>query len=209
VRVFIVFRDTIYASGLKATLAAAPEVESVELATSIALAWEHQALEDATLIVLDNSLGGAAAFVQDISLETSARILVCVRDATSEIVLEVLNSGAGGVLTHDQLTPETLLGALTAMAAGVVALDAGAVQHIARAADGSEPQRSTPPDGRFTAREQMVLRLVAAGLSNREIAERLSYSERTIKTILHDVVTKLGVKSRSHAVAMAVRERMI
>ena len=45
--------------------------------------------------------------------------------------------------------------------------------------------------------------------SLREIAERLSYSERTIKTIIHDVVTKLGVKSRSHAVAMAVRERMI
>jgi DNA-binding NarL/FixJ family response regulator len=63
--------------------------------------------------------------------------------------------------------------------------------------------------GGFAPREQMVLRLVAAGLSNREIAQRLSYSERTIKTILHDVVVKLGVKSRSQAVAMAVRERMI
>jgi DNA-binding NarL/FixJ family response regulator len=55
----------------------------------------------------------------------------------------------------------------------------------------------------------MVLSLVAAGMSNREIAERLSYSERTIKTILHDIVIRLGVKSRSQAVAMAVRERII
>lgn len=206
-RVFIVFRDTIYASGLRATLAAAPEIEAVELSTSIALAWEHQALEEADLIVLDNSLGGAAAFIQDISLETSTRILVCVRDANPEALLEILNSGAGGVLTHDQVTPDTLLGALRAMSAGVVALDPGAVQLMTRAADGVDIQQA--PDGRFTAREQMVLRLVAAGLSNREIAERLSYSERTIKTIIHDVVTKLGVKSRSHAVAMAVRERMI
>ena len=50
---------------------------------------------------------------------------------------------------------------------------------------------------------------MAAGFSNREIAEQLSYSERTIKSILHDIVIKLGVKSRSQAVAMAVRERII
>lgn len=54
-----------------------------------------------------------------------------------------------------------------------------------------------------------MLGLVAAGLSNHEIAHELSYSERTIKAILHDIVTKLGVKSRSKAVALAVRERMI
>jgi DNA-binding NarL/FixJ family response regulator len=72
-----------------------------------------------------------------------------------------------------------------------------------------DPDRQASVAGGFAPREQMVLSLVAEGLSNREIAQRLSYSERTIKAVLHDVVVKLGVKSRSEAVAMAVRERMI
>jgi DNA-binding CsgD family transcriptional regulator len=67
------------------------------------------------------------------------------------------------------------------------------------------PKLRTSPSGT----ERKALYLVAAGLSNREIASRLSYGERTIKAILHDIVIKLGVKSRSQAVALAVRERII
>ena len=62
---------------------------------------------------------------------------------------------------------------------------------------------------RLTEREHAVLSLVAEGVPSREIAGRLAYSERTIKNVLHDAVTKLGARSRSHAVAVAVRERII
>jgi DNA-binding CsgD family transcriptional regulator len=50
---------------------------------------------------------------------------------------------------------------------------------------------------------------VAEGLPTREVAHRLSYSERTIKAVMHDVTTKLDAKSRSQAVALAVREGLI
>ena len=62
---------------------------------------------------------------------------------------------------------------------------------------------------RLTAREQEVLRLVAEGHPTREVANRLCYSERTIKNVIHDVVTKLNARTRSQAVALAVRERLI
>jgi DNA-binding NarL/FixJ family response regulator len=210
VRVFIVFRDTIYVGGLRATLAAAPGVESVGHATSIALAWDDEALAEADVVVLDSDLGGAMAFVQEIALQTGARVLLCLREPATAEVLDAVGSGVGGALVRDQLTPDTLLAAVSAVAAGIFTFDAGVLRTLSGSVSaGHQRGRAAVPSGGFAPREQMVLSLVAAGLSNREIAERLSYSERTIKTILHDIVIRLGVKSRSQAVAMAVRERII
>ncbi|MGH2943697.1 MAG: LuxR C-terminal-related transcriptional regulator, partial [Solirubrobacteraceae bacterium] len=66
-----------------------------------------------------------------------------------------------------------------------------------------------PPAPRLRDREQRVLALIAVGRQTREIATELCYSERTIKNVLHDIVTKLNVRSRSHAIAYAVREGLI
>jgi DNA-binding NarL/FixJ family response regulator len=62
---------------------------------------------------------------------------------------------------------------------------------------------------RLTERERHVLSLIAQGCATREVAERLCYSERTVKNVLHDVVTKLDARTRSQAVAHAVREGLI
>ena len=61
----------------------------------------------------------------------------------------------------------------------------------------------------LTEREVEVLRLVADGFDTAEIAKKLSYSERTIKNILHDVVSRFGLRNRAHAVAYALREGLI
>lgn len=209
-RIFIVFRDTIYVSGMRSTLLAAPEVEAVDEAASIALAWEHEALAEADVVVLDSDLGGADSFVREITAQSRARVLMCLHEVRSPDILEAIGNGAGGVLARALLTPDTLLAAVGAVAAGIFAFDAGVLRTLnsSVAPIGDRPRAAVNVGG-FAPREQTVLSLVAAGLSNREIAEQLSYSERTIKTILHDIVIKLGVKSRSQAVALAVRERII
>jgi DNA-binding NarL/FixJ family response regulator len=61
----------------------------------------------------------------------------------------------------------------------------------------------------MSEREREVLRLVAQGLETREIAERMFYSERTVKTILHDITNRFQLRNRSHAVAYAMREGLI
>jgi DNA-binding NarL/FixJ family response regulator len=61
----------------------------------------------------------------------------------------------------------------------------------------------------LTQRELTVLRLLADGYSTREIARRLSYSERTIKNSIHDMVTRFKLRNRAHAVAFAVRQGLI
>ncbi|MGH2894027.1 MAG: LuxR C-terminal-related transcriptional regulator [Solirubrobacteraceae bacterium] len=209
-RVFIVFRDTIYVSGLRTTLSMAVGVDAVDHAPSIALAWESEALAEADVVVLDSDLGGAMAFVQEIAVQTGARVLLCMHGASTADVLDAIGSGVGGALSRDQLTPDTLLAAVNAVASGLFAFDSAALRTLSGSVTPiRQRDRTASQSGGFAPREQVVLSLVAAGLSNREIAERLSYSERTIKTILHDVVIRLGVKSRSQAVAMAVRERII
>jgi DNA-binding NarL/FixJ family response regulator len=62
---------------------------------------------------------------------------------------------------------------------------------------------------RLSERERDVLRLVAQGLPTREVAAQLCYSERTIKNVIHDVVTKLNARTRSQAVAHAMRDGLI
>ena len=61
----------------------------------------------------------------------------------------------------------------------------------------------------LVARERDVLRLLADGLDTRSISGTLSYSERTVKNVLHDLNTRLQLRNRSHAVAYAVREGLI
>jgi DNA-binding NarL/FixJ family response regulator len=75
--------------------------------------------------------------------------------------------------------------------------------------DGIAQDNGQPVAARLTDREQQVLALIAAGHPTREVAQQLCYSERTVKNVLHDVVTKMGARSRSQAVAHAVREGLI
>lgn len=74
------------------------------------------------------------------------------------------------------------------------------------------PERAGRPDGSthaLTDREFDVLRMLADGESTRGIAERLNYSERTVKNIVHDLLAKMGCRTRAHAVALATRQGVI
>ena len=61
----------------------------------------------------------------------------------------------------------------------------------------------------WSAREIEVLRLLANGLSTREVARRLAYSERTIKNVVYDLTARHGLRNRTHAVAVAVRAGLV
>ena len=63
--------------------------------------------------------------------------------------------------------------------------------------------------GHLSGRELSVLSLLAAGDNTREVAGRLSYSERTVKNIVHDTLVKMNCKTRAHAVALATRQGFI
>jgi DNA-binding NarL/FixJ family response regulator len=138
---------------------------------------------------------------------TGARVIVCTSVCTEDAVLACIQAGAVGFLRKDTLTPESLSDAVRAAGSGTGVVAPDLLGALLRSI--SPDSLDGKPAARLNDREQQVLALIADGHPTREVAERLCYSERTVKNVLHDVVTKLNARSRSQAVAYAVREGLI
>jgi DNA-binding NarL/FixJ family response regulator len=207
VKLFVLDTHTIYRRGLVACLDLLEEVESVAEAERVRDAWEHPALFESDLVLMDPALPGGGDFVAAVREATGARVIVCASDSGQDAAIAALQSGAVGYLSKAELTPETLATTIRAAVNGSSVMTPDLLEHLL--AKLPENAERSPAPARLTDREQQVLALIAAGHPTREVALELSYSERTVKNVLHDVVTKLNARSRSQAVAFAVREGLI
>jgi DNA-binding NarL/FixJ family response regulator len=206
VKLFVVDPHTIYRRGLVACLEGLPEVTSVHQAESVRDAWESPPLFECDLVLVDHLMPGGPDFVGAAGESTGARVIVCSSHCAEDAVLAALQAGAVGVLRKDTLTTDSLATAVRAAANGTGVVTPELLRELL---DGLAAGLERPVVPRLTDREQQVLALIAEGHPTREVAEQLCYSERTVKNVLHDVVTKLGARSRSQAVAHAVREGLI
>ena len=206
-KLFVVDPHTIYRRGLAACLEALDEVECVHQAGSVRDAWESPPLFESDLVLVDHVMPGGRDFVGAVGETTGARVILCSTHCSEEVVLAAIQAGAVGVLRKDTLTTDSLASAVRAAVDGTGVVTAELLRDVldGLAANGLD----RPVAARLTDREQQVLSLIAEGHPTREVAERLCYSERTVKNVLHDVVTKLNARSRSQAVAHAVREGLI
>ena len=203
---FVVDPHTIYRRGLVACLEGLPEVASVHQAESVRDAWESPPLFESDLVLVDHVMPGGPDFVGAVGESTGAKVIVCSSHCVEDAVLAALQAGAVGVLRKDTLTTDSLATAVRAAANGTGVVTPELLRDLL---DGLAAGIERPVVARLTDREQQVLSLIAEGHPTREVAEQLCYSERTVKNVLHDVVTKLGARSRSQAVAHAVREGLI
>ena len=203
---FVVDPHTIYRRGLVACLEGLPEVTSVHQAENVRDAWESPPLFESDLVLVDHVMPGGPDFVGAVGESTGARVIVCSSHCAEDAVLAALQAGAVGVLRKDTLTTDSLATAVRAAANGTGVVTPELLRDLL---DGLAAGIERPVVARLTDREQQVLSLIAEGHPTREVAEQLCYSERTVKNVLHDVVTKLGARSRSQAVAHAVREGLI
>jgi DNA-binding NarL/FixJ family response regulator len=204
-KLFVLDPHTIYRRGLVASLELMPEVERVDHAPSVAAARESTALPGADLVILDPATPGGGEFIGSVD----ARVMVCSSDSSDESVIGALQAGAVGYLRKDTLTIESLGAAVKAACNGAGVMEPELLGNLLRGLAPEALVPARPTATRLTDREQQVLALIAAGHPTREVAQQLSYSERTVKNVLHDVVTKLNARSRSQAVAFAVREGLI
>jgi DNA-binding NarL/FixJ family response regulator len=133
------------------------------------------------------------------------RLVATVRDVSEQAVREIVDAGVGAVLPHGTLTPDTLIASLRAVVAGTVTLPGDMLARLLL----HVTQTSTLGPAGLSTRERSVLRLLADGLDTRGIAEDLCFSERTVKNVVHDVLTKLNCRTRAQAVAVATREGVI
>lgn len=185
-------------AGMRALLEAEPDLSVVGEASSAEEAVSLAATPGVDLVLMDlqfpGRLQGVDATRRIRSTPGAPRVLVLTNYDTDADILGAIEAGASGYLLKDA-PPGELVAAIRAAAAGESAL----APAVASRLDAS--QRS--PDQRLTVRESEVLALVAAGSTNREIGQALFLSEATVKSHLVHIFTKLGVGSRTAAVAKA------
>jgi DNA-binding NarL/FixJ family response regulator len=139
------------------------------------------------------------------------RVLILTTFDLDEYVFDALRAGASGFLLKD-VTAERLFDAVRVVAAGEALLAPTVTRRLISEFTRLRPMTSTEPEavlGTLTRRETEVLRLVAEGLSNPEIASRLVVTEETVKTHVSRMLAKLGLRDRTQAVVTAYESGLV
>jgi DNA-binding NarL/FixJ family response regulator len=208
IRVLIADDQALVREGLTTLMAAQDGIEPVASAAdgeeAVALCDRH--LPDVVLMDLRMPrVDGVEATRQIRHAHPQIEIVVLTTYADDASILGALQAGARGYLTKDAGAQE-IARAIHAAAAGQTLLDPMVQQRLLSAAAAGRPDPALPPASlpdELTPREAEVLRLIAAGLSNGEIADRLVISEATVKTHVNHVFAKTGARDRAQAVHYA------
>jgi DNA-binding NarL/FixJ family response regulator len=161
---------------------------------------------DPDVILMDvqmPGLDGVEATRRLVDANTRARILILTTFDLDEYVYAAIRAGASGFLLKD-VQPTDLVDAIRVVAAGNSLFGPAATERlVARFGQQRDPRAPTRSLDELTGREREILRLLATGLSNAELATTLHLSETTVKTHVSAVLRKLGVRDRVQAVIAA------
>ena len=208
IRVVLVDDQAIVRAGLRTLLGVEPDIEVVgEAATgqegiqAVARFHPDLALVDIRMPGMD----GIAATRRIVGAVVPARVCVITNYGNDDYLFDALEAGASGFLLKTD-TPERIVATVRAVAAGEFALGAEATGLlVSKYRSHPRPRvRATAVAG-LTPREHEVLLLVADGLTNAEIAERLVLGEGTVKTHVAHILAKLGLRDRVQAAVLAHR----
>lgn len=202
--VYVYAADAVTQSGLIAALRGQPEVRvmpegEVDSAQVALVAFEE----------IDES---ALQVIRALQRNGVPRVVLVVTRTDERGLLAAVEAGISGLVRRSEATTRSLLDAIRSAVNGNGTLPPDLVGTLLGAIGRLQRNVLDPHGLTFTAltqREVEVLRLVAEGLDTAEVARRLCYSERTIKNVIHDVMMRLNLRNRTHAVAYALRQGLI
>jgi DNA-binding NarL/FixJ family response regulator len=175
---------------------------------------DQLARADIVILVVDEVTGETLSRLKRISGRTdqAARIVLVADEVNEEQLVLAVGYGVVSLLRRSAANLSTVVAAAVEGHRGNSELPPALVGRLASLVRDLQQEDGTPrtalPAG-LAPRELDVLRLLAEGLDTVEIAGRLSYSERSIKAIIHDVTKRLGLRNRTHAVAHAMRAGLL
>ena len=207
IRVLIVAAGVRTRRSLEAQLPAGGFEVTASVASLEAVEDISEARADAVLIeVREAGMGEVIESLEESGLLRETPVLVLLDDTAPETVSQFLRLGVRGVLPSD-VQPAQVAAALEAAVRGLLVLAPGKIAAVQSAGGTRDfPDELVEP---LTPRETEVLRLLATGLSNKEIAARLKLSEHTAKFHVASILGKLGASSRAEAVSIGVRHGLI
>jgi DNA-binding NarL/FixJ family response regulator len=206
VRVLIADDQALVRSGFRLILETRSDMEVVGEAAdgreAVALVQEL----DPDVVLMDirmPNVDGIEATRRIVDAGSGARVVVLTTFDVDEYVYAAIRAGASGFLLKD-VRPTDLIDAIRLIADGNALLGPTVTRRLLdRFAEAPRVEVETAATRSLTAREREILRLLASGLSNAEIAERLYLGETTVKTHVSSVLRKLGVRDRVQAVIVA------
>jgi NarL family two-component system response regulator LiaR len=205
IRVLLVDDHAVVRQGLRSFLELQPDIEVVGEAAAAKEGVEQAARLAPDVVLMDLLMpdeDGVDAIRALRGVAPRAKVLVLTSYLDDTHVFAAVQAGAAGYLLKD-VQPDALADAIRQVSQGV------AVLHPQIAARLMHRTAAPPTLADFTQRERDVLKLLAEGLSNKEIASRLFISEKTVKTHVSNVLQKLGVADRTQAALLAVRQRLV
>jgi DNA-binding NarL/FixJ family response regulator len=214
VRVLLCDDQALVRSGFRMVLEAREDMEVVGEAEDGAGALELAARCRPDVILMDIRMpvmDGVEATRRLAQTGTSARIVILTTFDSDEYVYEALRAGASGFLLKD-VQPGQLVDAIRVVARGEALLAPTVTRRLLDRFAHSLPDRNwtAPPAlAELTGRELEVLTLLASGLSNAELAERLFVSETTVKTHVSSILRKLDLRDRVQAVVLAYHAGLV
>jgi DNA-binding NarL/FixJ family response regulator len=204
IRVYVYANDPISQAGVASQLRPRPEtllVDPADLDQADVAVVVTEAVDEDILRVLRAIQRGSAP-----------RTVLIAAALDEAAVVVAAEAGVSALLRRVDVTPDRLVHVISKVYGGEAELPPDLLAGLLGQVGKLQRQILAPRGLRFSGlseREIEVLKLVAEGLDTGEIARRLAFSERTIKSVLHDVTTRLQLRNRAHAVAYAVREGLI
>lgn len=206
IRILIADDHAIVREGLRALLATEPDLELVAEATDGVQAVDKARALKPDVILLDlmmPRMDGVEAITEIKKDWQEARIIVLTSFSDDEKVFSAIRSGALGYLLKDS-SPQDLLHAIHTVANGEGFLSPTIASKVMR--EINQPPKLPPTKDPLTERENEILQLVAQGLTNDQIAEKLVVSERTVRTHVSNILAKLQLANRTQAALYALKE---
>ena len=209
VRVLIADDQTLFRAGLARLLNEDPRVEVVGQAMDGADAAKLAAKQKPDVVLMDLKMpktDGIEATRQILEADPGVKVLILTTFETDSQVIQALKAGASGYVLKDS-SAEAIVSSIVAVMSGEKVMASAVANRVLEMLSGT----TTPKefyDG-LTNREIEILKLLANGMANKQIAYRLKISEKTVRNHVSNTYEKLGIYDRSQAVLYAVRKGLV
>jgi two-component system response regulator DevR len=209
-RILLVDDHEVVRLGLKALIERQPDMEVVAEATTAAEAVTKAVAFKPDVVVMDIRLGnssGIDACRQVVAQLPDTKVIMLTSYAEDEVLFAAIQAGAAGYVLK-QTGGQDVVRALQAVAQGQALLDPALTERVFANVRRAARDQETAAFAMLSEQEQRVLGLVAAGQTNREIAQRLHLGEGTVRNYVSNILGKLGVANRAEAAAYATKHNL-